>query len=291
MKILILGGTGVLGHELVKQFSKKYEVFTTIRRKRILAISSIFKNIIDEDRFFFIDNIDQSDEINDTIKKLSPEILINCVGSIKQKIDKDNVNDIKSMFRVNTNFPHTLSEICSQNNIKLIHFSTDCVFSGKKGNYKESDLADPTDDYGKSKMLGEITNGNHLTIRTSFIGPELYSKSSFFEWVISNKNNEINGFDKAIYSGFTTQAFAPILSEVIDEHKNLNGLLHISSNPISKFDLIKLIDKVFKLNIKINRNSSFQCDRSLNSLKFRNKTKITIPSWNDMIKNLYESEN
>ena len=281
----------MLGHELVKQFSKKYELFVSIRRERTLAISSIFKNILDEDRFFFIDEIDQTDKIENIIKKISPDILINCLGTVKQKIDKNDKNDIKNMYLSNENFPHIISEICSKNNVKLIHFSTDCVFSGDKGNYKESDIPDPTDDYGKSKMLGEIMNGNHLTIRTSFIGPEIYSKSSFFEWIISNKNNEINGFSNAIYSGFTTKAFAKILSEVIDEHKNLNGLWHISSNPINKFDLIKLISKVYKLNIKINRNSSFQCDRSLNSLKFRNKTNITIPSWNDMIKNLYESEN
>jgi dTDP-4-dehydrorhamnose reductase len=284
MKLLILGGSGMVGHTLIKQLSAKHEVFTILRDKMDLQSSKFFEKILKKDRCVLIDDINQYENLNIIIKQISPDIIINCIGVIKQR------NDIKNtlnMIRINSLLPHILNDICHTNKIKLIHLSTDCVFSGNKGNYKESDNPDPIDKYGESKLLGEINEGSSLTIRTSFIGPELFNKKSLFEWIKSQKNTEIDGFENAIYSGLTTLTFAQVIENIIDKHLDLSGVWQVSSDSISKFELIKMINQKFNLNIKINRNSSFQCNRSLNSSKFKKKTAIKIPSWESMINNLY----
>jgi len=283
MKILILGGTGMVGHVLIKKLSRKNNLFAMIREKNNLQVSGFFDEIINKDKCLFIDNINDYSKVSEMIKNLSPDLIINCIGVIKQR---DDISNILNMIKINSLLPHMLSKICIKNNIKLIHLSTDCVFSGKKGNYNESDIPDPVDKYGESKLLGEIDDGFSLTIRTSFIGKELFNKKSFLEWVISEKNNQVEGFDNAIYSGLTTNAFADIIQDIISNHSSLNGVWQVSSDSISKFELIKLIDKKFNLNLKINQNSSFICDRSLNSSKFRSKTNIKIPSWEIMINDL-----
>jgi dTDP-4-dehydrorhamnose reductase len=288
MKVLILGGSGMVGHALIKNLSVKYEVFSILRQRKDLESTKFFKKILEKNKCIFLDDINQHKKLDEVVKKISPDILINCIGVIKQRGD---VNNILNMIKINALLPHILNEICFKNKVKLIHLSTDCVFSGKKGYYKESDNPDPVDKYGASKLLGEIVEGDALTIRTSFIGPELFNKKSLFEWIKSQKDGEIDGFDKAIYSGLTTYAFAKVIEQIIDKHLQLNGIWQVSSDPISKFDLIVLINLIFKLNIKINRNSSFECDRSLNSSAFKNKTNILIPSWKEMINNLYEGKN
>mgnify|MGYP006081343535 FL=1 len=288
MKVLILGGSGMVGHALIKNLSDKYEVFSILRQRTDLESTGFFKNILERNRCMFINDINQHSNLNDIIEEISPDILINCVGVIKQRGDAKN---ILNMLKINALLPHVLNEICIENKIKLIHLSTDCVFSGNKGSYKESDNPDPVDKYGASKLLGEVFEGDALTIRTSFIGPELFNKKSLFEWIKYQKDGEVDGFENAIYSGLTTYAFAKIIEQIIDKHQCLNGLWQISSDPISKFDLITLINATFRLNIKINRNSSFQCDRSLNSSEFKNKTNIMVPSWEDMINDLYKGRN
>ena len=288
MKLLILGGSGMVGHSLIKKLSNQYEIFSLLRKHPDMDSNQFFEKVLPKNQCIFIDDINEYEHLNNTVKKISPNIMINCIGVIKQR-DK-NENGLH-MVRINSLLPHLLNEICNKNKIKLIHLSTDCVFSGTKGNYQESDNPDPIDEYGESKLLGEIKKGNALTIRTSFIGPELFNKKSLFEWVKSQKNGEIDGFENAIYSGLTTLAFSKIIKNIIDKHQDLNGIWHISSNPISKFDLIEMINQKFNLKIKINRNSSFRCDRSLNSSKFQEETKIQIPSWKTMIDNLYKDMN
>ena len=288
MKILILGGSGMVGHRLAKKLSNQYELFSLLRKRPDLDSNQFFEKVLPKNQCIFIDDINEYENLNNIVKKILPDIIINCIGVIKQR---DKVENVLNMRRINSLLPHVLNQICNKNKIKLIHLSTDCVFSGTKGNYQESDNPDPIDEYGKSKLLGEIKKGNALTIRTSFIGPELFNKKSLFEWVKSQKNGEIDGFTNAIYSGLTTLAFSEIIENIIDKHQNLNGIWHISSNPISKFDLIEMINQKFNLKIKINRNSSFRCDRSLNSSKFQEETKIQIPSWRAMIDNLYQDMN
>ncbi len=288
MKLLILGGSGMVGHSLVRKLSRNHEVFCALRKNQKFESVNFFDNVIKESNCIFIEDINEHTNLKNIIENLSPDILINCIGVIKQRNNADNLSN---MIKINALLPQILNEICKQNKVKLIHLSTDCVFSGDKGNYKEIDNPDPIDKYGESKLLGEINDGGDaLTIRTSFIGPELFNKKSLFEWIKSQKNREVEGYDNAIYSGLTTNVFSRIIDEVIKEHLYLSGVWHISSNPISKYDLIQKINHKLNLNIKINRNSSFQCNRSLNSSEFIKKTKIIIPSWEEMINELYEDE-
>lgn len=285
MKILILGATGEIGHTLCKILSKNYKVVALMRKNPNIRSVNFFDNILPENHCIFLESFQNFKSVKSEIKKINPDVVINCAGIVKhRKICKE--GNIETEY-INSTFPHLLAEICSDNDIRFIHFSTDCVFSGEKGNYSESDTPDPIDYYGKSKFLGEVNLPPALTIRTSFIGPSLFHKTGLFEWLKQQKNQTIYGYKNAIYTGLTTIAFSKILMKIVKNHPDLEGLFQISSEPISKFDLIHLINERFKLNIEIKPDSTFVCDRSLNSAAFRNKTNISIPSWEKMIDELY----
>tara|TARA_Y100001949_G_C15953652_1_gene315968 strand:+ start:18 stop:887 length:870 start_codon:yes stop_codon:yes gene_type:complete len=285
MKILILGASGEIGHAACKILSKNHDISGLMRNNNKLNSVKFFEKVLAEPHCHFIKDFNDFDFVKSKIKKINPDILINCLGVVKHR--KECKEGIVETAYINSTFPHLLAETCIDSNIKFIHLSTDCVFSGEKGNYKESDTPDPTDYYGKSKMLGEVDVLHALTLRTSFIGPALFHKTGLFEWVKQQKNKIINGYTNAIYSGLTTVAFSNILNEIIQNHHNLDGLFNVSSEPISKFDLIHLLNKKFQLNININPDSTFVCDRSLDSTAFRKKTNISIPSWEKMIDELY----
>jgi dTDP-4-dehydrorhamnose reductase len=277
MKILILGGSGMLGHKLFQIWKQRFNVFATLRgdwnsyqRFRIFDKERIFENI----------EAENFDKIRETVKNLKPEVIVNAVGIIKQLDSSKNV--IKTL-TINSIFPHRLSELAEEFNARLICISTDCVFSGEKGNYKEEDIPDAFDLYGKSKNLGEVTNGNCLTIRTSIIGRELETSHSLVEWFLSNAGKKIKGYKTAIFSGFPTSVLAEILADVITKHKDLNGLYHVSSEPINKFDLLELIKKAYQIPVEIEPSDEVKIDRSLDSAKFRNATGFEPKSWEEMI--------
>lgn len=285
MNILVLGATGEIGHTICKTLLKNHSISALMRENNKLRSVNFFESILDESHCHFIEDFKDFDLVENKIIKINPEIIVNCLGVIKHR--KECAEGITETAYINSDLPHLLAKTCIENNIRFIHLSTDCVFSGEKGNYKESDSPDPTDYYGKSKMLGEVNMPHALTLRTSFIGPALFHKTGLFEWIKQQKNKTINGYTNAIYSGLTTIAFSKILNKIIQDYPQLDGLLNISSDPISKFNLIQLINKKFQLNININPDNTFFCDRSLNSMVFRNKTNITIPSWNKMIDELF----
>jgi dTDP-4-dehydrorhamnose reductase len=274
MKILILGISGLLGNMLFRKFSenKDIEVFGTYRNYKNLD-----KRFLDNRNICFL-TVDDLTNLNNLIESLQPDIIINCIGIIKQ------LNCNPSVFyRINSSFPLILSHICK--NSKIIQISSDCVFSGAMGDYRETDIPDAIDDYGKSKFLGELLYPN-LTIRTSMIGHEINSKNSLLEWFLSQKK-KVNGFSKALYSGFTTLELYNIIYNYVMTN-NLSGIYHVSSTPINKYELLKLIAKVYKKKIKIEKDESFICDRTLNSDKFKMKTGHVSPSWSEMIESLYK---
>jgi dTDP-4-dehydrorhamnose reductase len=283
MQVLILGGDGMLGHKAWQVLKNDLDVFLTVRGK----FSELEKFEVFEKKKT-ICNIDASDfqGIERAIKRLEPSVVLNCIGIVKQR--KEAKDFIKSI-EINSLFPHRLLKICDKIGARLIHISTDCVFSGKKGNYSETDIPDPVDLYDRSKLLGEVTSGRALTIRTSLIGHELKTQQQgLVEWVLSNHGKTVQGYAKAIFSGFPTVIFSNILKDIILRFKSLKGLYHISSKPIDKYSLLQLINSIYGLGIKIRKNEEVTCDRSLNSSLFRKMTGFRPLEWKKMIEIMYE---
>ncbi len=280
-KILIMGVTGMLGHNLFRYFNllEDFEVLGTLRN------SAAYDNFPEEQskNLFYIENVNQELLLNKLVDNYMPDVLINCIGLVKQILD---VNDPINTIQINSLLPHRLYQICNQRDIRLIHISTDCVFSGTKGDYKEIDVPDALDLYGRSKMLGEQNNHNSLTIRTSIIGHELSNSHSLLEWFL-NQKNEVYGYKNAIFSGFPTIEISKIIEKIIIPNKNLSGIYHISSQPISKYKLLKLIAEIYEKKIKIIPDTSVNINRSLNSDKFSTETGFYPEDWINLIKNMH----
>ncbi len=267
MKILILGAGGMLGHSLFKELSKRHQVWGTVRNNAWSA--NLFQDC----------DVNNLDKIESLISNLKPDFVINCIGIIKQlKASSDKIASLE----INSLWPHRLAELCDKNKSRMIHFSTDCVFAGSKGNYEESDLADARDTYGLSKFMGEVDYPHTLTLRTSIIGHELNSNVSLIDWFLSQKK-ECKGYTKAIYSGFPTVVVAQFLNDYIFK-KFISGVYHFSSDPINKYDLLKLVATEYKKDIQIIPSEDVIIDRSLNSDRLRKELNFKPLPWPDMIK-------
>lgn len=281
-RVLILGVTGMLGHTLFKEMSKNsnFNVFGTTRNKNGLQ------------EYFTIDELSRIRDGVDAgnfetviraIASVQPTVIINCIGIIKQlAISKDPLTAIN----VNAQLPHMLSLVTRTANARLIHISTDCVFKGTKGAYTEEDESDADDLYGRTKFLGEVTYPHCITLRTSIIGHELKTNYSLVDWFMSQEK-EVNGYVNAIYSGFPTLEIVNIISNYVIPAKQLSGLYHISSEPISKYNLLSIIKKVYEKDIQINPYENFVIDRSMKSEKFKKVTGYNPPSWEKMIEDMH----
>jgi len=280
MKVLIIGGGGMLGHKLVQAWQNKYDVWTTIRNN--FQHYEKYK-VYRRDRTFENINVQNINSVKELIKQIKPNVAVNAVGVIKQvPLAKNVINTLS----INSIFPHQLNELSEKFQFRLINISTDCVFSGEKGNYSESDLADAHDLYGKSKYLGEVVAKNCLTLRTSIIGRELKTSNSLVEWFLSNRGRSVKGFVNAIYTGFPTVVLADILSNIIENYPNLCGLYHVSSEPINKFNLLNHINEAYQAEIEIEPFEDFVIDRSLDSNKFRKATGFEPINWDEMIRRM-----
>ncbi len=272
-RILLLGTSGMLGGQLLKTFQSLGHTVIGYSRAKNYIESNQKESYNHSDIF--------SNKTKAMIAEVNPDYLINCIGVIKQR--ENSQNAVESI-KINSLLPHFLEGICSDYNIKIIHFSTDCVFTGAKGGYIESDTPDATDLYGKSKLLGELCGQNSLTIRTSIIGHEASNKRSLLEWALSNKSKPVRGFKNAIFSGLTTFEMANVIDTFILKAKtNLNGLFHVSTNPISKFDLLTLISQEYELNLKINAEYKTKIKRDLDSRIFQSLTGYTPKAWPKLI--------
>lgn len=277
MNILILGGSGMVGHRLWMELSKVHDSWGTIR-----GAASAFPEIphIRRDHIISGVSVEHFEGIIEAFSVAQPEVVINCIGLIKQH---EKAVEPLAAIDLNARFPHQVALLCQAAGIRLIHISTDCVFSGKKGRYVENDPTDAEDIYGKTKALGEVTaQSNCLTIRTSFIGRELVTRYGLVEWFLS-QTGRVDGYKKAIFSGFTTQAFAEMLREHILPRPDLGGLYHISVEPISKYDLLHLLNAACKRNLEILPNTDIVIDRSLDSTRFRHATGFRPPAWPEMV--------
>ena len=280
MRLLILGGSGMLGHQLWRGLHAQHDTWVTLRRP---VADFAAHTLFDEAKAIQFDDITDDTALERALGQAKPEAVINCVGLIKQR---DEASDEALTLRVNAEFPHRLAKRCGEAGARLIHFSTDCIFAGTKGNYTESDPSDATDLYGQSKHQGEVADAHSVTLRTSVIGHELGTNLAFLDWFLSQRFQAINGYTKAIYSGFTTLEMARIVDRILTQHTDLSGVWHVASEPISKFALLQLCREKLGWEGVIEPNDEFVCDRSLNADRFNQATGYTPPSWEAMISEL-----
>lgn len=282
MRILILGGNGMIGHKMYQVISKFHiDTWVTLRKK----ISNYnFSNIYDSKRVIDEINLLDFKNLRNKLNKINPDIVINACGiTIRRGAD----DIVSNTILINSALPHFLNEWVSLNNKRLIHFSTDCVFSGKKGMYNEEDLKDSIDTYGLTKSVGEVINSSRtLTLRGSMIGRELENKTELLEWFLQQQNNNIKGFSNAIYSGITTVKMAEIVLKIINEFPKLSGLFNITSKPISKYELLRLWNIYFKVNAIIEPDTGYNSNKNLISKRFFKKLKLEQPNWSSLIKQL-----
>jgi len=282
MNILILGATGMLGHKLMQELSTRFKVVGTVR-----GHAKTYEEHPVLGQMDLLGEVDAEcfDSVKRVILSVRPSVIINCIGIIKQlPAAKDPLPSIT----INALFPHRLAKLSREAGIRLIHISTDCVFSGVKGNYQESDVADANDLYGRTKLLGEVVRGNCLTLRTSLIGRELERFQSLIEWFLCQNKKVIRGYKRAVFSGFTTNAFAEIISLIITKHPPMEGIWHVASEPISKFELLSLVRDFYGLEIQIESDERFVCDRSLNANRFGQNTGFVPPPWRSMVEGMVQ---
>lgn len=279
MKILILGGDGMLGHQLLKFLHPRHDVKVTLRQD--LGAYSQYGLFNRENSYDAID-IRSLERVVEVMADFRPEAVINAVGIVKQRPDaKESIPSLE----INALLPHRLAVLCKGIGARLIHLSTDCVFSGKKGNYLESDPSDAEDLYGKTKFLGEVHDANCLTLRTSIIGRELSRNKSLLEWFLA-QTGMVKGFTNAIYTGFTTLEMSRIIERMLLEYPEAYGVYQVSSDPINKYDLLLLFREKLGHEIEIVPNDTFRCDRSLDSTRFRKEFNYSPSAWHEMIEEL-----
>lgn len=278
MRVLILGVSGLIGHKLLQELSTDYEVFGTLHKaKKQYGNISLFssKNIIeciDVNEFEFLEGV---------FSAVNPDVILNCVGITKRKID---TNNPLGVLQINAVFPHKLAVWAKDNYKRIIHFSTDCVFDGTVGNYTETSLTTAEDIYGRTKALGEINYNHTLTIRSSFIGQELFDKTELLDWFLSQEGKQIKGFTNTFYSGVSTIYMARVIKKIISNYPNLNGLYQLAPDePISKYELLNIAKKAYKINIEIIPDDKHIHRPTLNGSKLREKINLRIPSWNEMM--------
>lgn len=281
-RLLVLGASGMLGNAVLRLFSQSpgYQVFGSVRSFGALRFlpENLHQNIITG-----ID-IENFDSLTQLFANTHPDLVINCIGLIKQLAEAD---DPLAAIPINATLPHRLARLCDVSGARLVHMSTDCVFSGEKGMYTEADASDATDLYGRSKYLGEVDYPHAVTLRTSIIGHELDGARSLVGWFLAQEGS-VKGFKRAIFSGLPTVEIARIIRDYVIPHPELHGLYHVSAAPINKYDLLSLVAQVYGKKIEIIPDNIFTIDRSLDSNRFRLATGYVAPEWPILIKRMHE---
>ena len=287
MKLLILGADGMLGHKLFQMLGEAFPE----------TCGTISGNVSDApfDRIPFFQTDRVIPEVNpmdfqgleNIIKQVSPDTVINC---LRVATHGDETAPPAQSITVNSLLPHRLAEMTAAQGARLMHFSSDCVFSGKKGFYTEEDTPDATHAYGQTRLLGDVKADNTLVLRSSVIGRELTGHSSLLDWFLTQKGKEINGFTRAIYSGLSSIETARVVQMILEKTPLLTGLYHVASEPVNKYDLLKLAQECFGVDITIHKEDGFAVDRSLNAEKFRAVTGYAAPSWSSMMTELAEEK-
>jgi len=279
-KILILGASGMLGNAALRLFAgdENFDAFGTLRSTH--SVTLFPKEI--RSRLILGTDIENLDGVLRLFDLLKPEVVINCIGLVKQLSEAD---DPLAAIPINSILPHRLARICAVAGARLVHMSTDCVFSGSKGGYVESDFPDANDLYGRSKFLGEVDYPNAITLRTSIIGHELSGHRSLIGWFLAQEG-KAKGFKRAVFSGLPTVELARVIKDHVIPDVGLRGLYHVSAEPINKFDLLTLVAKAYGKQIEIEADEEFVIDRSLDSSRFREATGYQPSPWVDLVSSM-----
>jgi len=283
MKVLVFGASGMLGHQLCKVLSSRVETWGTVHDN---AQDYTQYNLFPEERLIGqVDALDL-DKVTNVMEDVRPDCVINAIGLVKQR---DEARQAIPSIQINALFPHQLAGLCKRMESRLVHISTDCVFSGLRGGYSEADVPDPVDLYGRTKLLGELNFPSCLTLRTSIVGWELCGNSSLLEWFARQRGRSIKGYKKAIFSGFSSIVLANLIGDLVETRLDLQGLYQVASQPISKYELlVSLRDALGWDDIRIDADSQFLCDRSLKGNRFEAATGWQSPTWEEMINQLAE---
>jgi len=289
MRLVVLGATGMLGHKVYQVLEQLFPGTWAVARADVRRVEPYCRvSFLQNDRV--ITGVDAEDlqTLKGVLSDLRPDYIVNCIGVIKQRPAAQ--LPIPSIM-VNSLLPHMLCAFASEWGGKVIHFSTDCVFSGERGAYTEDDFSDARDLYGQSKHLGEVQESNAVTLRTSFIGRELARSDSLLEWFLSRNHSTVRGFTRVIFSGLTSLELASVVASIIQDHPKLSGLFHVVSSPISKFDLLSLIRDIAELDITIEPDARIVCDRSLRGELFAERTGYCAPPWDVMVRRMLAEAN
>ncbi|WP_137885661.1 SDR family oxidoreductase [Pseudomonas sp. 2FE] len=283
MRVLVLGVTGMLGGAVFKVFDQDaaHEVWGTLRSPASLRY---FADKQHSRLLVGVDALDQ-DALIRALERVRPDVVVNCIGLIKQLAD---AKDPLTALPINAMLPHRLARLCGLAGARLIHVSTDCVFSGRKGMYAEADLSDAEDLYGKSKFIGELHEMPHaITLRTSIIGHELGSNYALIDWFLS-QSGPVKGYAKAVFSGLPTVELARVMRDYVIPTPELHGLYHVSVEPIDKLSLLRLVAEVYGKKIQIIPDEQVYIDRSLDSSCFRQVTGYVPPTWPELVKMMHD---
>lgn len=279
-RVLILGATGMLGNAMLRVFaeSAQFDVMGSARNSAVLK--SLPLDIVEH----VVCNVDVEnvDSLISLFGKAKPDIVINCIGLIKQLAEAD---DPLSAIPINALLPHRLARLCEVAGARLVHMSTDCVFSGTKGMYIEADMADAKDLYGRSKYLGEVDYPHAITLRTSIIGHELLGARSLIGWFLAQEGS-VKGYKRAIFSGLPTVEIARVIRDHVIPHPELHGIYHVSAEPINKFDLLTLVAQTYSKAIDISADDQLVIDRSLDSTRFRQATGFSPKPWPELLRSM-----
>jgi dTDP-4-dehydrorhamnose reductase len=281
MRVLVLGASGMLGNAMLRVMSEQeaWSVFGTFRGANPALHAAAPRAVM-------IPGVhaDQPDSLLTAFAQARPDVVINCVGLVKQL---SNAEDPLVAVPINTLLPHRVARMCEVAGARMVHVSTDCVFSGKQGTYTEFDLADAQDVYGRSKLLGEVDYPHAVTLRTSIIGHELRSAHGLIDWFLSQQAR-VKGYTEAIFSGLPTCELARVARDFVIPHAGLHGVYHVAAEPISKHDLLQIVNREYGKNLQIEPDDQVKLNRSLDASRFRAATGYVAPAWPDLIAQMRE---
>ena len=280
MRVLVLGGDGMLGHRLLLEFAQDHTVTVTLRQQAeayrqygVLARGSAVYGI----------DARTVDQLSAVVASVKPDAVVNAIGIVKQR---QAASDVIQSLEINALLPNRLAEICATASARLVHISTDCVFSGAQGGYTEDDVGDATDLYGRTKLLGEVAGQGCVTLRTSIIGLELKRRRSLIEWYLASRG-PIRGFSRAIYSGLTTMELARVIRHLLEGFPDCHGLYHVVSEPISKYEILRQLTELLgRTDVVVEPDDSYRCDRSMHGGRFTQAIGYTAPPWHEMLEEL-----